>query len=107
MLQRNVYDAAPQDNDLQPDGTDEPGRAGRQGKPMRHDLSGDADAAMVHRLANALAAIRCAAEILRDTPDLAPDDRRRFAAVVLEGEYRLETLLPRLARRSGTADAHR
>ncbi len=64
---------------------------------MQNTLSDDTDAALVHRLTDLLTVIRSAAEILRDVPNLGPDDRRRFAAVVLEGERNLETLLPRLA----------
>jgi len=106
MSHRNNQHIALRDNDLQPDGTDGIGTIGvtnpritdREVRAMQNDLSSDTDAALVHRLANQLASIRSAAEILRDVPELAPDERRRFAAVVLEGEQNLETLLPRLAR---------
>ena len=43
--------------------------------------------------ANALAAIRSAVEILRDTPDLDARERRRFAEIILHEEGRLEALL--------------
>ena len=52
---------------------------------------------LMHRLANDLAVIRSSAEILRDVPDLKDADRKRFAAAVLNGEKRLEELIPRLS----------
>lgn len=44
-------------------------------------------------VANSLAAIRSAVEILRDTPDLDPCERNRFIEIVLREERRLEALL--------------
>ena len=41
-----------------------------------------------------LAAIRSAAELLRDNPGIAPAERRRFVDIVLAEEQRLERLLP-------------
>lgn len=76
-----------------------------ESRAMQNDLSNETDAMLTHRLTNQLAAIRSAAEILRDVPELGPDDRRHFAAVVLEGERHLETLLPRLTRRRRTTTA--
>lgn len=43
-----------------------------------------------------LIAIRSAAEILRDSPTLSPDERNRFAGIVLAEEGRLEALVGRL-----------
>lgn len=57
-------------------------------------------------LANSLAAIRSAAEILRDTPDLDASDRRRFAGMLLAEEARLEDQLDRW-RRAETRAARR
>ena len=58
----------------------------------RHDPA----TALACRIANDLAVIRSSAEILRDVPDLSRAERIRFAAAVLEGERRLEALLPTL-----------
>ena len=44
-------------------------------------------------VANALAAIRSAAELMRDNPDLDASDRTRFVNMVLREEARLETML--------------
>ena len=55
-------------------------------------------------VANALAAIRSAAEVIRDTPDLDVRDRKRFADMVLSEEARLETLLGKW-RNSGMSTA--
>ncbi|MEM0989411.1 MAG: histidine kinase dimerization/phospho-acceptor domain-containing protein [Pseudomonadota bacterium] len=53
------------------------------------DISSTADA----EIRNALAAMRSAAELLRDVGDLGPDDRRRFAGIVIEEGRRVEALL--------------
>lgn len=47
----------------------------------------------VEPAANALAAIRSAVEILRDTPDLDARERRRFTEIILCEETRLESML--------------
>lgn len=61
----------------------------------------DDDLADEYRIANDLAIIRSAAEILRDVPDLEPAERIRFAVAVLEGERRLEALLQPGVPRTG------
>ena len=45
------------------------------------------------KIVDQLAAIRSAAEILRDVQDLEAAERQRFAAIVLTGEARLEAML--------------
>ncbi len=45
----------------------------------------------------ALASIRSSAEILRDTPDIDPAERRRFAEIVLAEEARLEKLVAEMS----------
>ena len=54
--------------------------------------------------ANSLAAIRSAAELMRDIPDLDARDRTRFAEILLREEARLERLLADL-RRGGARSA--
>lgn len=48
----------------------------------------------------ALSSIRSSAEILRDTPDIDPDERRRFAEIVLAEEARLERLVAEMSAAS-------
>lgn len=51
----------------------------------------------------ALSSIRASAEILRDTPDICPADRRRFAEIVLAEEARLEAMVKSLSGGSDLA----
>lgn len=64
---------------------------------------GDEAAAL---LRSPLTAMRCAAEILRDNPDLPPAERSRFVQVLLAEERRMEELIAGLLepRHRGTAD---
>lgn len=63
---------------------------------------GDEAAAL---LRSPLTAMRCAAEILRDNPDLPPAERSRFLQVLLAEERRMEDLIAGLLepRRPGAA----
>ncbi|MEL7469740.1 MAG: hypothetical protein AAFN27_14890 [Pseudomonadota bacterium] len=53
-------------------------------------------------LLNALAAMRSSMEILRDTPDITPDQRTMFAGIALTEEARVERLLHELMAERGT-----
>ncbi|RVU38562.1 hypothetical protein EOI86_04575 [Hwanghaeella grinnelliae] len=44
-----------------------------------------------------LAAIRSAAELLRDFPTISEEDRERFVNIVLTEEQRLEKMIPALS----------
>jgi nitrogen-specific signal transduction histidine kinase len=44
-----------------------------------------------------LAAIRSAAELLRDFPTISEEDRERFVNIVLAEEQRLEKMIPALS----------
>ncbi|WP_425404007.1 histidine kinase dimerization/phospho-acceptor domain-containing protein [Hwanghaeella sp.] len=44
-----------------------------------------------------LAAIRSAAELLRDFPTISEEERKRFVAIVLDEEKRLERMIPALS----------
>lgn len=44
-----------------------------------------------------LAAIRSAAELLRDFPTISEEDRKRFIDIVLAEEQRLENMIPALS----------
>ena len=44
-----------------------------------------------------LAAIRSAAELLRDFPTISAEDRERFVNIVLTEEQRLERMIPALS----------
>lgn len=46
---------------------------------------------------SSLAAIRSAAELMRDFPTLSEADRQRFLNIVLAEELRLETMIPELS----------
>ena len=46
-----------------------------------------------HRVLSALTAIRASAEVLRDYPDLRPEERRRFAETVVAEQRRLEQMV--------------
>lgn len=46
---------------------------------------------------SSLAAIRSAAELLRDFPTLGEEDRKRFVNIVLAEEQRLERMIPALS----------
>lgn len=54
---------------------------------------------IVHNVATELAAIRSAAEILHDFPEIGDHERKRFVEIVLTSEKRLESLLLRLSPR--------
>ncbi|MEM7506456.1 MAG: histidine kinase dimerization/phospho-acceptor domain-containing protein [Pseudomonadota bacterium] len=48
---------------------------------------------LVERLRTSLTALRSSAELLRDHPQMAEDDRTQFVEIVLAEERRLEKLL--------------
>jgi len=67
--------------------------------PQRRELEETAE----ERYGTSLAVIRSAAEILRDTAELAPADRTRFATMILEAEAKLERRLDEMRRRGQAA----
>ncbi|HUF55054.1 MAG TPA: hypothetical protein VMM55_00660 [Thermohalobaculum sp.] len=72
-------------------------RAGAPGSPFRRRPAADAGSALPTSLRPPLTAIRSAAEILHDHPDMAPQERARFVRILLDEERRLERLLAALA----------
>ncbi|MEX2518921.1 MAG: histidine kinase dimerization/phospho-acceptor domain-containing protein [Paracoccaceae bacterium] len=46
-----------------------------------------------HDVLNSLSALRASAEVLRDNPEIEPDQRRRLLDIVLSEEARLERLV--------------
>lgn len=70
-----------------------PGDAGPYPSPEEPPLAVDQ---LAHELRTPLAAIRSAAEILADHPDLSPDSRARFTRIVLDEGHRLHARIEAL-----------
>ncbi|MEM1316468.1 MAG: histidine kinase dimerization/phospho-acceptor domain-containing protein [Pseudomonadota bacterium] len=60
--------------------------------------------ALSHDLRSPLTVIRCCAEALRDDPDMAPRDRARLTALLLEAEARLEEAIARAVTAADESD---
>lgn len=59
--------------------------------------------AAAHPVLSSLTALRSSAEILRDNPEIDPDQRRRLVDIVLAEEARLERLVGRIDRSKSAA----
>lgn len=69
----------------------------RAGARSGRRAAAEVDATTATSLRTPLTAIRSAAEILHDHPDMAPHERARFVRILLHEERRLERLLGMLA----------